>query len=281
MQLNKEDYQEPNCPFNTEQWQKEAPVRMIPVERVIDKVNEFLSRSDYGGAERTLLYWLEEALSGRDQKGEFSVRNELMGLYRKLGRKDEALEQVRIALDLLEALGYQDSVSGGTCLVNSATVYKAFNMPQEALSAFLRAEKVYHGIFVHDGTETPDMRLGSLYNNMGLALQDLGRYQEARESYEKAIGIMAQLKGYEPEIAISYLNLADTASAQYGSVVGRPLVQTELDRAWAYLNTDEQAQDGNYAFVCEKCAPIFGFYGQTDRKEELEKRATAIYGRTS
>jgi tetratricopeptide (TPR) repeat protein len=278
MPLNKEDYQEPNCPFNTEQWQKEAPVRQIPVERAVDRVNEDLSRNDYAGAERTLKYWMEEARLGRDRKGEFSLHNELMGLYRKLGRRDEALEHAAAALALVDELEYGDTVSGGTAYVNAATVYKAFGMPQEALSAFLRAESIYGSIFIHGDGITPDIRLGGLYNNKGLALQDLGRYQEARECYEKAMEIMAMIPGSEPELAISCLNLADTATAQYGSVVGRPLVMAELDRAWGYLNAEGQVQDGNYAFVCEKCAPIFGFYGQQDRKDELENRAAKIYG---
>ena len=79
---------------------------------------------------------------------------------------------------------------------------------------------------------------------------------------------------------ISCLNLADTGAAQYGTVIGMPLISSELDRAWGYLNTEGQIQDGNYAFVCEKCAPIFGFYGQKDREAELARRAKVIYERS-
>jgi tetratricopeptide (TPR) repeat protein len=280
MPLNKEDYQEPNCPFNTEQWEKEAPVRQIPVERVIDKVNEELASNDYDAAERTLKYWMDEAELGRDLKGCFAMHNEFMGLYRKLGRKDEALTHAEAALELLEQLEYGDTVSGGTCYVNAGTVYKAFGMAQEALSAFLKAENIFSDIFINDGKIKPDIRLGGLYNNKGLALQDLGRYQEARECYEKAIEVMVMMEGTEPEIAISCLNLADTGAAQYGTVIGMPLISSELDRAWGYLNAEGQAQDGNYAFVCEKCAPIFGFYGQKDREAELARRAKDIYERS-
>ena len=62
----------------------------IPVERVIEKLDDFLSRNDYSSAEKHLLYWLSEAKELKDVRGEFAVSNELMGLYRKTGKKDEA-----------------------------------------------------------------------------------------------------------------------------------------------------------------------------------------------
>ena len=62
----------------------------ISVERVIERLDDFLSRSDYSSAEKHLLYWLSEAKELKDVRGEFAVSNELMGLYRKTGKKDEA-----------------------------------------------------------------------------------------------------------------------------------------------------------------------------------------------
>ena len=42
----------------------------------------------------------------------------------------------------------------------------------------------------------------------------------------------------------------------------------------------DTARDGNYAFVCEKCAPTFHYYGYFLWGAELEERARAIYERT-
>ena len=50
--LSKEDYTDPVCPFDTSAYEKEPPVRSIPVSRVIEKEDEFLSRNDPEGAER-------------------------------------------------------------------------------------------------------------------------------------------------------------------------------------------------------------------------------------
>ena len=44
-------------------------LRPIPQQRVIEKMDWYMSRRDYAGAERHLLYWLEEARQGNDLRG--------------------------------------------------------------------------------------------------------------------------------------------------------------------------------------------------------------------
>ena len=59
--LNQEDYIEPRCLLCEEPYGAEKSVRSVPQMRIIDKMNEYMARRDYEGAERHLLYWLEEA----------------------------------------------------------------------------------------------------------------------------------------------------------------------------------------------------------------------------
>ena len=66
-------------------------LRPIPQQRVIAKMDEYMARRDYAGAERHLLYWLEEARAGRDQRGMLMVLGELVGHYRKTGERDKAM----------------------------------------------------------------------------------------------------------------------------------------------------------------------------------------------
>ena len=42
---------------------------------------------------------------------------------------------------------------------------------------------------------------------------------------------------------------------------------------------DYENRDGYYAFVCEKCASVFGYYGHFFYEKELKERAKAIYER--
>ena len=41
-----------------------------------------------------------------------------------------------------------------------------------------------------------------------------------------------------------------------------------------------EKRDGYYAFVCEKCASVFGYYGRFFYEKELTERARRIYERT-
>ena len=100
---------------------KQPRIQSIPQERIIRKMDEYMSRRDYAGAERHLKYWLEEAKLGNDRRGELLIRNELVGHFRKTGNREEALKNGERALDLLKELGFEDSVSGGTTYVNHGT----------------------------------------------------------------------------------------------------------------------------------------------------------------
>ncbi|MBQ9890726.1 MAG: tetratricopeptide repeat protein [Firmicutes bacterium] len=268
MALNREDYAEPACPFETDQWKSEPQVRTIPVSRVIEKLDEFYGRSDYSGAVRLVDYWLAEAEAGKDLRGQFALRNELMGIYRKTGKKDEAIENAELALQLVKDMEAEGSVSEGTALVNAATVYKAFGMPEKSAELFVRAKSIYES-----SLPPADPRLGGLYNNMGLTLVDLGEYKMAREFYEKALYTMRQTQGTQAEQAVTYLNIADLLAAEKGMEEAENEISSCCRAAIALLDSRSIKRDGNYAFFCEKCAPVLDYYGFFAAAEELFDRA--------
>lgn len=268
------DYTDPICPFCTDQFKKQPPVRPIPTQRVLEKLDEHLGRNDYDSAERHLLYWLDEATDGRDKHGMLTVENELMGLYRKTNRKENALESVRKALNLIDDLKLGGAVVAGTTFTNAATVYKAFAMPEESIELFEKAKEIYEKELQSD-----DPRLGGLYNNLGLTLTDLKRFDEAEEYYNKAINVMSNNKNGELEIAITYLNLCDLNEAKLGSEQSEKIIDEYIEKAYELLNRDYLPRNGYYAFVCEKCAPTFGYFGRFLYQKELSDRARSIYER--
>ena len=154
----------------------------ISIDRILSRLDEFLHKNDYASAERHLLYWLSEAKSGGDVHTELFVRNELMGLYRKLSRENEALLCVSEALEKIEKENISHQVGAATTFLNAATVYKAFGRAEESLPLFLRAREVYERELAPD-----DGRLGGLYNNMALTLVDIGRFCEANELYAACV----------------------------------------------------------------------------------------------
>ncbi len=243
----------------------------ITPERILNKLDGFLNKNDYSSAEEYLRYWLSEALKNNDGKIEILVRNELMGLYRKLGKRDEAIGTVNAVLEKIEKMKNENQVGSATTFLNCATVYKAFDMADKALPLFERAEKIY----VRD-LNPDDERLAGLYNNMALALVDLKRFREAYELYKKAISVMETKTYGGLEVAITYLNIANAVEAEKGLSEASEEISDYLKKAEDLLEKHPR-KDGYYAFVCEKCASVFGYFGWFYYENELKSRARRIY----
>lgn len=273
-------------------------IRPVPQRRIIDKMDEYMSRRDYNGAERHLLYWLEEAKLGGDLQGQLMLRNELVGHYRKTGQKEPAMESAAKALDLLRELDMENTITAGTTYVNIATACGAFGDHERAIRLFEKARAAYES-----SSQTETQLLGGLYNNMALTCTELRRCEEALALYEKAADLMGRVPDGELEQAITYLNMANTVEVQLGLEAGEQQINALVERAEELLEAkgeellgkgeaaltdgtdlramkqEERARLGYYAFVCEKCAPTFAYYGYfmtaeslTERSEELVKR---------
>lgn len=266
--LSKEDYEEPVCPLC-----RPGKIASIPVNRVLDKLDEYLAHKDCEAAQRHLQYWLTEARSGKDVQGELAVLNEQIGLCRKMDRREPGLAAIQEALALSQQ--WEDSVTRGTTLINAATAYKAFDNAQEALPLYEEAKAIYEA-----NLSPVDSRLGGLYNNMALTVMTLGDYPKARMLFEKALTVMSAQEHGQWEEAITYCNLADLTAAESGMEAGEKRIEEYLDRAEALLIGTESPWDGDYAFVCEKCAPTFGYYGYFVTEKTLQERAASIYERT-
>lgn len=249
-------------------------IRPIPQQRVIDKLDSYMSRRDYESAEKHLLYWLAEAIQGHDQRGQLMVCNELVGHCRKTNQKDKAFHYADQALQLLNEMDFEGTITSGTTCVNIATAYNAFGEYERSLALFEKAKVVYES--------SPAIRphlLGGLYNNMALTLKELARYPEAFDYFDRAMDEMGKVPGGVLEKAITCLNMADAVAARDGLEEGEEEIFSLLDRAFDLLNDDSVQHDGYYAFVCEKCAPTFSYYGYFVAAEELQREAEKIYER--
>ena len=274
-------------------------IKPVPQRRIADKMNEYMSRRDYAGAERHLLYWLAEAELGHDLQGQLMLRNELVGHYRKTAQREKAMESAGKALELLAELGMEESISAGTTYVNIATACNAFGEYGRSLELFEKARAVYEG-----SNFVEPRLLGGLYNNMALTCAALSKYDEALDLYEKAIAVMAKVPDGELEQAITFLNMADAVEAGTGMEEGESRIYGLVERAEELLDSkgrellrnpdgeasileppgalrdlsaEERARIGYYAFVCEKCAPVFEYYGYFMAANELREMAEKIY----
>ena len=273
MKLEKEDYIDPACALCGKPGETET-AQPVPVGRIMDKLREYEDRNDWPAVERHLKYWLAEAEANRDERGQLMLNNELMGYYRKQGRQEEAFAHAEKAVGLVEKLGMGDTVTAGTTWVNAGTVREAFGDPVGGLAYFELARENYE-----KNLPEGDGRLGGLYNNMALSLAVCGRYDEAMEKFRKAIEVMKKQEHGELEQAITWLNMADAAEAALGAESAEGEVEEYLEKAEALLDTESLPRNGYYAFVCEKCAPVFGHYGWFITEAELKRRAEEINDR--
>ena len=268
--LAKDDYEEPQCLLNMH-----PEITSIPIGRIIDKLDFYLNRNDYSAAEQHLEYWLSEAEACHDMRGKLTVLNEQIGLFRKTGKEAECLAAIAEGLALAKSLDMEQSVTYGTTLINAATGYKAFGKAADALPLYRKAQSIYESAL-----DPSDGRLGGLYNNMALALTELKDFSEAENLFHKAIEVMQKQENGALEVAITRLNIADLIAAGSGLEDGAEEIEKQLLEAEKLLDTEDLPRDGYYAFVCEKCAPVFGYYGFFMTEQELNRRAREIHERS-
>ncbi len=270
--LKPEDYLEPECVLCGKPQGFKQPQQHIPQQRISQHVDELMGKKDFEGAQRTLKYWLAEAEATGDQQGEFFVYNEMMGVYRKIGKKAEGYKAIEDALGMLDELGYRDTVSGATCYTNAATVYTQFNEAEKGIEMFMKAKDIYEA-----HSENNEFKLAGLYNNLATGLLSLEKYDDAQYYFFKAIETLQKCEKAELEMAETYLNLLDVYISQNQTVSSDDaLVDYYLSTARTYLDSDEPEKDSYYSYVLDKCVDIYDYFGWKDYAEELRERIREI-----
>lgn len=266
--ITKEDYEEPRCVLCMDGANKdEKPVTRIDVGRMMSKLDEYLAYEDYTGAERHLKFWLTEAQFGNDSEGELIIRNEMMGMYRKMQNREKTLENADKAVELAEGLGLEGTEIYGTTYLNAATALKFVGQPDRSLEYFSKALSAYE-----KRLDKNDVKFAGLYNNMALTLVDLKRFDEALVYYKKALSLLGDTKNGKLDMASTYLNLASLYEARDGLENGAEKIAENLDKAEECLNAPELEKNSYYYFVCDKCASGFRYYGYFVFAEELAER---------
>ena len=270
--LKPEDYIEPECVICDKPAGTNQKISRIPQQRISRKLDELMGMKEYAEAEKMLHYWSEEARASGDRQGEFMVYNEIMGFYRKLGNKEKAYEAVNKALEMLQPLEYDNSVSGATCYTNAATVYTAFNDVEKSLDLFEKAKTIYE-----NNSTNNEFKLAGLYNNMAIALVSLNRYSEADNLYHNALNLLDNCKNGDLEKAITYLNIADAVINEKGiNEETENMIVPMMYNAQLCLDNEDIPRDSYYAFVADKCYPIYEYFQWYDYANQLKERISEI-----
>ena len=242
---------------------------IVPIARVLEKIDSLFQRNDLDGVGRILDYWDSEARRLNDERGLLEILNEKIGFYRRTNEKKFALDAVKEAFALIDKLGLYGLQSTGTIYLNGATTMKAFGETDAAMHYYEKASEIYHSTLPKN-----DFRLAAFYNNVSSAYKELGEYQLCEESCRKAIAILEKIDGFKGEMAISHINLAHL---YYDLDNFDERVYVEMEKAWELLMDKDNKHDGNFAFVCSKCHPSFGYFGYFGYEQKLREIVKEIY----
>lgn len=249
-----------------------APLGTIPVSRVIDKLDALFSRNDMTEAGKLLDYWRKEAVSLRDMRGELTIVSEQMGYFRKTGEEEKAMESVDRGLELIEMLNAADSVPSATIFLNAATTLKAFGKAEKALPLYAQTQRIYT-----KKLDKNNLLFAGFYNNYGLALVDLNRYEEAEAAYQKALEIVLNDPKGRLDGAVTYLNMAHLYEVWDDKTAAD--IKLCLKNAKEILEEESIPKNGYYAFVLSKCAPTYRHFGKIEIAENMEHLSEEIYER--
>ena len=261
--INKEDYEEPRCPFcNLNE------IKRIPLKRITEKLDNYFYREDYAGAENLLSYWVREADTIYDNQGKLSLFNEYVGMYRKLGKKEECIKYINSCVELVSKSEFDGLEIKGTTFLNIATGFKACGKLEDAITYYKKAEEEYNKTLKED-----DERFSALYNNSALAYGENGELEKSEMLFLKALECLNKNKHTESEIAITYCNLLDL----YEYMGKTEKVKECLLKAKESFESPSAIKDYNYAYALEKCAPVFLKYGEKEYSQIMSERAKKIY----
>ena len=205
-----------------------------------------------------------------DQRGLLTVLNEAVGYYRRTQKRTRALEATEECLELVDALGQSETVSGATVYINAATTRSFFGNEKGALALYRRATLCFEAEH-----RTESYEYAALLNNRAATLYALKRYAEAETDWLAAVAILKRVGSHDGEIAVSLIMLAHLTFDRDETAFEQ--VEALLDEAWEYINSDNQPKDGNYAYILRKCAPSLEYFQRPLEAQACRDVANEIY----
>ena len=247
-----------------------SSVNRIEVSRFIHQIDTCFNRYDMKTARDCIRYWESEARNIGDDRGLLTVLNEAIGFYRRTQKKGKALTAMQESIGLVEKLGLEESLSGSTIYINAATTLSFFGEEEQGLLLYEKASKCYEAL-----QKTDSYEYAALLNNKAGTLNALHRYDEAEQDWLHAIWILKEIGNHAGDIAISLIMLAHLTFDRDHTAYEK--VESLVDEAWDYINSDDQPKDGNYAYVLRKCAPSFDYFQRHEEAQAMREVAKEIY----
>lgn len=240
----------------------------MEVQRVLRDVEELTGKNKLLEAKQLLIRKILEAKKYENWNAELAFLNEQMKLYQELNEQDEGMAVAQEALDLARQHGLKGSLNYARTLLNAALTFRIFGCAGEAMELYMEAYEIYQ-----EKLHPFDYRFAGLYNHMGLACEEIKKYDLAEKYFNQALEIIARLPRGEMELAITHINLA----CVYYLAKNSNKAEFHIQKSKDYFNSRRVLRDGYYAHVCLDCAASFDKIGKREEAKELRKRARKIY----
>ena len=119
-----------------------------------------------------------------------------------------------------------------------------------------------------------DYRYGSLFNNMAVLYADMGEFKKAGAYYDQAMSIMEKLR---PGSTIEIGLTWVNLAMLYEKSGEEDKIDGCMEQAIACFHDETVPHDAYYALNCRKCAKTFGHFGYFRMQKELTEEADRIY----
>lgn len=162
------------------------------VEGDTEKIREFL--------EEKIAYFKEM----NDKHNLITMLNEVIGFCRDMGWFEKGQQYSDELYGLVSQAPYKDTIAYATTCLNIGNFKRAKKDYEDSEKMYLQVLPVYH-MFL----EKTDFRYASYYNNLSLLYQEMGRFEDAISSLEKALNIAKNYEEARIEVATTYTNMAN------------------------------------------------------------------------
>lgn len=234
----------------------------IEISKIIYKVNDFFSKNDYIGAEKLLLYWINESRYENDDNLFITMMNELTGVYRKMNSERKSIECIDTLLLFLDKSKFNDMFSIATIYLNCATSLSKFRYFEKAFICFEKTKKIYDEYPLKS-----EKYYSGYFNNLGTYYDSLENNGKALECYNKALEYLS-INNLDDKlsIVITYSNIVDTMQSM--DVVNFDKIDNYLQMSFNimfnYIN-----KDSYYIYVLKKIIDVMDYNGYFSLKKSL------------
>ena len=209
------------------------------IQSILTTYDAMFGKYALSDIEAYLYEYIEKAKQQSETGILFTLLNEMIGFCRDTTQKDKALKYCTELLQLLEAMKLEGSIEYATSLLNIANAYRAFGLLEESLELFGCVEQIYK-----DKLDAKDFGYANLYNNWGLAYQEIEDYEKAKEVLRKALAVVDSYEEAVIPQATTRTNLAATL-LQLGTEEDYKEAITYLQHA-LHIHEENGGQDFHY-----------------------------------